>query len=321
MKKILLTSVIIIASMLLIPLGVLSEPEKVLPTTAVVKNTNPDSSLFLKDTEYFRVYDAETNNITEMPKNEYIFGVVAAEMPALYHPEALKAQAVAAYTFALTRKAENKNNKYDITTASSTDQSFISKEAATLKWGEDAPVYIEKIEKAIAETENLVLTYNGKPITAVYHAISSGKTESSADIWGVELPYLIPVASEDDRLAQNYQTEISFSEAELRNLIPEFREAETVSFGQSLKTDSGTVKEIEACGKTISGDELRNLLNLRSANFTVAQSSGVFTFTIYGYGHGVGMSQNGADCMAKKGCGFREILNHYYPNCQIEELK
>ena len=321
MKKILITAVSITASMLLIPLGVLSEPEKTVPTSVVTNSiASPKTLDSLSGAENFRVYDEETGEITELMKNEYLFGVVAAEMPALYHEEALKAQAVTAYTFALSRKQENKDKDYDITNSHLSDQSFITKEAAALKWGENAAVYIEKIENAIKEAEDFVITYNGSPITAVYHAISSGRTESSADIWGMDKPYLVPVASEDDILAENYRTDITFTANELKNLIPKLSLEESLTFGQSVKTESGAVKKIEICGEIFSGAEIRELLNLRSSNFKVTQNADNFTFSVYGYGHGVGMSQNGANCMAEKGCTFKEILAHYYTDCKIEKI-
>lgn len=319
MKKILITSLILTAAMLLLPLVRLEGTDKVLPTTAITQSDTLKYEPTIVET--FKVYDPETEKITLMPCDEYIFGVVAAEMPALYHEEALKAQAVAAYTFACSRKNTNEGKEYDITSSPLTDQSFISKEEATQRWGEKAAEYTQKIESAIKETKGCVLTYKGKLITAVYHAISSGKTESCKNVWGKDLPYLVSVPSEDDRLAENYISSATFTKEELtEKLSSVIGDTQTITFGEPSRTESGNVKEITVCGKVCSGAEIRELLELRSSNFAVTAEGDKITFTVYGYGHGVGMSQNGANAMAKKGSDFKEILTHYYTGCEIEKL-
>lgn len=319
MKKILITSLILTAAMLLLPLVRLEGTDKVLPTTAITKS---DTLKYEPNfVETFKVYDPETEKITLLPCDEYIFGVVAAEMPALYHEEALKAQAVAAYTFACSRKNTNEGKEYDITSSPLTDQSFISKEEATQRWGEKAAEYTQKIESAIKETKGCVLTYKGKLITAVYHAISSGKTESCKNVWGKDLPYLVSVPSEDDRLAENYISSATFTtEGLTEKLSSVIGDTKNITIGEPVRTESGNVKEITVCGKVCSGAEIRELLELRSSNFAVTAEGDKITFTVYGYGHGVGMSQNGANAMAKKGSDFKEILTHYYTGCEIEKL-
>ena len=168
-----------------------------------------------------------------------------------------------------------------------------------------------------------MITYESKPITAVYHAISSGKTEDAKDIWGTEYPYLKPVSSEGDKLSKDYISEASFSVEELKSKLSsdaEFSSSPANFFGKISRTDSGVVKEIEVCGKALKGARIRTLLDLRSSNFEVKYEAEKFVFTVYGYGHGVGMSQNGANYMAKQGSDFKEILCHYYKDCKVEKV-
>lgn len=321
MKKILSVSVILSAIMLILPLSALSKTENALKTTQILENAPFD---FNTEGTSFKVCHTENGEITEIKTSDYIFGVVAAEMPALYEKEALKAQAVAAYTFALNRKSENKNKSYDITDNHITDQSFITEKAAREKWGEKADEYVEKIKSAISDTENEVITYNGSPITAVYHAISSGKTETAENVWGMAIPYLVSVSSEGDKLASGYISEKSFTEAELTKLLSESMEISAIKksdFSNITRSKSGTILKIKVCGKEMTGARLRSILDLRSSNFEITYKDDKFVFKTYGYGHSVGMSQNGANYMAKQGKNYKEILKHYYKDCKIENFK
>lgn len=320
MKKFLYLSCIIAAVMLLLPLSVIDKSEKTVVAAALQGNI---ADVKKENSTSFKVCDGETGEITEITTEDYIFGVVAAEMPALYEEEALKAQAVAAYTFACVRKAENTDKSYDITTDHTTDQSFITEADARKKWGDKSDEYTEKIKNAVKDTSGYMITYNGKPITSVYHAISGGKTEDAKDVWGVELKYLKPVTSEGDKLSSDYISEVTFTADELKKKLSDELELsgeEKSYFGNSSRTDSGMVQKITVCGKEITGARLRSLLGLRSSNFEIKYSDSKFKFTVYGYGHGVGMSQNGANYMAKQGSNFKEILTWYYTDCKVEKV-
>lgn len=320
MKKILFSGLIILAVMLLMPLAVLERPEQVSAWTGGYAEI-PDAPLAASDS--FRILDTTSGEVTEMPAEEYIFGVVAAEMPALYDTEALKAQAVAAYTFACYRRAENTGKSYDLTTDHTTDQSFTTEEAVREKWGDGADEYCEKIKKAIEETKGCMITFDGKPILAVYHAISSGMTEACEDIWGGKLEYLTPVSSLCDKLSPDYISTVSVTADEFKKALSEECElsgSESDYFGKEERTESGSVKTVEICGTEINGSRIRSLFSLRSSNFEVEYSGGNFVFTVYGYGHGVGMSQYGADYMAKQGSDYKEILTHYYSGCKVEKV-
>ncbi len=315
MKKALSFSALLIVILLLLPLTVLGQPSTPVNDTVKIEEVTA--------TKYFKILDTDTNEISEISYDDYIFGVVAAEMPALYEPEALKAQAVAAHTFALHRKVTNSGKGYDITNDFTVDQAFITEGKAREKWGENAEEYITKIRAAVEATKNLALTYNGEIALSVYHAISSGKTEDCKNVWGGSRPYLISVESVGDKLSANFLSEKSFSASEIKNIFKNitFKGKESEYFKNLQKTPAGTVKSITVCGTEIKGSELRKALDLNSSCFDVTHKDGVFKFTVYGYGHGVGMSQNGANYMAQQGAEFEEILCHYYTGCKIEEIE
>ncbi len=315
MKKIITFSAIMIVFLLLLPLTVIGQPQK----SANISIKLPDVS----PVKTFKILRTATNQIEEISYTDYIFGVVAAEMPALYENEALKAQAVAAHTFALHRKATNSEKGYDITDDFTLDQAFITETDAREKWGENADEYIKKIKSAVEDTQNLALTYSGEIALAVYHAISFGKTEDCKNVWGGSRPYLTTVSSIGDKLSPNFISTKAVTLAEIKALFPDLKLNDNAAdyFKNIQKTDAGTVKKLTVCGNEITGSTLRNKLDLRSSCFDVTQKDNTFTFTVYGYGHGVGMSQNGANYMAQQGADFKEILCHYYQGCKIEEIK
>lgn len=321
MKKILCSGLIILSAMFVFPLFGIRKAEKADVAAATKFFISKTDKQEKSDT--FRICDMQTDTVSTMTADEYIFGVVAAEMPALYEPEALKAQAVAAYTLACRRRADNKEKSYDLTTDYTVDQSYISKADAEKRWGDKAAEYSKKIETAVAEVKNLVITYDGEPITAVYHAISSGRTEDSRDIWGGSLPYLKPVASPGDKLSPDYISEVRVTAEELQKKLGDeckLSGEPAAYFGEPKCTESGSVITVPVCGTDISGGKIRSIFDLRSLNYSVKYTDGNFIFTVRGYGHGVGMSQYGANYMAKQGSGFKEILTYYYTGCKVEKI-
>lgn len=323
MKKTVCVVGVLLAAMLLVPLSAMKRDPS--PKTAAASKTViniPKAKDAVSDS--FRVLDSDGGTVTEMKCDDYIFGVVAAEMPALYDDEALKAQSVAAYTYACYKRAENAEKSYDISTDHTVDQSYISESAVRERWGDKADEYAEKIKKAIEETSGYMITFKGSPILSVYHAISTGKTESAKNVWGGNYSYLKAVDSSGDLLSENYTSTVSLTADEVSSKLSEICEVsgdEGSYFGKSEKTESGNVKEISVCGKTVSGARIRSLFGLRSNSFDVKYEDGKFNFTVRGYGHGVGMSQYGADYMAKQGSDFKEILTHYYTDCAVEKVK
>ncbi len=260
--------------------------------------------------------------IITLSEEDYILGVVAAEMPALYEPEALKAQAVAAYTYAARARAAAKDAEYHLTTDSSLHQAYIDKEARSKKWGEKAAEYEKKIAAAVAEVKGETVTYKGELIFAAYHAISSGRTEKAENVWGKEIPYLCGVESVSDLLHENYKSEVKVTLADFCKKLELTAPADSSAIKTEIgRSEAGTVLSFKIFGKEFGGSDIRGALSLRSSNFTVEYKEGNFLFTVKGYGHGVGMSQYGANCMAKMGSSYKEILRYYYPGCEIKKAE
>lgn len=315
MKKIIAFSLVMVVFLLLLPLTVIGQPQKAVGQTINIIDITPVKN--------FKILRTNTNEVEDIPYLDYIFGVVAAEMPALYEIEALKAQAVAAHTFALHRKAANAEKDYDITDDFTLDQAFITENEARERWGANADEYVKKIKAAVNDTQNLALTYDGEIALAAYHAISFGKTEDCQNVWGGSRPYLTSVSSIGDKLSPNFISTKTVTVNEIKALFPKLNLTDNPDdyFKSIKKTDAGTVKTLTVCGNKIRGSEIRKNLDLRSSCFDITQNNDTFTFTVYGYGHGLGMSQNGANYMAQQGADFKEILCHYYVGCKIEEIK
>lgn len=322
MKGTFILSLIIIFSMLVIPLSSLPSAT----TQDVTQAATSQSDVVYKkedDTLSFeKIKVLEGDTVTEYSVSDYIFGVVAAEMPALYHQEALKAQAVAAYTFACYRMQSNTNTEYDISADPNVAQCFISRKEAATRWGEKAEEYTKRIDDCISDVLGQMLIYNDKPIFAAYHAISAGKTNPCVDVWGKDLPYLKSVDSLGDPLADKYLSEVTFTSEEISTKLKDLATStgEVKNYFTDIKTsDTGLVKSITFCGKQFTGAEICKALGLRSSQFEIKFADNTFTFTVKGYGHGVGMSQNGADYMAKQGSNYEEILLHYYPGTTLQK--
>lgn len=233
----------------------------------------------------------------------YLVGVVAAEMPAAYDLEALKAQAVAARTYAL--RAMEAGSDY-----SQIGQAYISVDTMQSRWGKDFDTYYGKISAAVSATKGIIAVYDGKPILAAFCAASCGTTEESSNVWEQSLPYLVSVSSPEDE--ENTQT-VSFSAGEVTDILGGIPEIQS-------RTEAGYVKEAAAGGRIYSGVEIRQLLGLRSAAFEVKVNGDRVYITTKGYGHGVGMSQTGAGIMAEEGSTYTDILAHYYPGTQLAKI-
>ena len=246
---------------------------------------------------------------------DYIKGVVAAEMPALFQEEALKAQAVSARTYAVRKMEENGSLDvpYDI------GQAYITTEEMKQKWGEHFTDYYNKISDAVDATKGEIMVYENQPILAVFHAQSSGKTESAENVWSQSLPYLQRVDSAVDEKAPDFEKTVAFTYDEIikkfQQKYSDFqlpKESIAKQIHITSRSDAGYVQQIQMGNQTLTGREVREVLGLRSANFTVAVEGDILYFTTKGYGHGAGMSQYGAELMAQEGKTYHEILQHYY---------
>jgi stage II sporulation protein D len=239
---------------------------------------------------------------------EYLVGVVAAEMPALYGDEALKAQAVAARTYAL----------YTLENTPTTDlrsisQAYISVEDMQKRWGDDFETLYDKVKNAVTSTAGEILLYDNEPILAVFCASSDGTTEDSGNVWSSQLPYLTSVDSHWDKESEGFTQTKSFTLAQLNALlggVPEVTE----------RTSAGYVRYAYVAGKQLTGVEVRKALGLKSACFDVSVENDEVSITTEGYGHGVGMSQNGAGKMAEEGFNYSDILLHYYTGAELADI-
>lgn len=256
------------------------------------------------------VYHSSGSVIT-LSLEEYLIGVVGAEMPASFPIEALKAQAVVARTYAL-KKVESGGKLTDtVSTQSYKDNNELQK-----MWGSSYSTYYQKIKTAVESTEGLAIYYQGELIDAVYHSTSNGKTQDSVLVWGNDIPYLKSVDSSWDKDASSYLREVSQDFNNVLTLLGVDVSNDT-SFEILTRDNSGRVSEVRVGTQTFSGVEFRNLLGLRSADFDLVLEDGNLVITTRGFGHGVGLSQYGASGMAKAGYNYEQILKHYYTGISI----
>ena len=258
--------------------------------------------------------------------SDYLWRAVAAEMPASFEADALRAQAVCARTYSLwklTAKSHEADGA-DICADSSCCQAYLSPEDAAQKWEENAEAFSLKIAGAVADTDGQVLTYGGAPIQAVFFSSADGQTADAAEVWGRSLPYLVPVDSPEGDEVPNYHSTVTLTADEVRSLAEgaglgcDLSGGPSTWFANLTRTASGRVDSVDLGGISLSGGACRNLFSLRSASFDVAETDGVFTFSVTGYGHGVGMSQYGANAMARAGSSWQEILAHYYTGAELQ---
>ncbi len=243
------------------------------------------------------------NSETTIPLEDYIIGVINGEMPASFHLEALKAQAIAARTYAIYQT--NYGQKpIQTTTAHQVYSTDID------------PAYKDKLEQAVLETANQILTYNGQPISAMFHAASNGQTESAENYSGSQVAYLQSVPS-----PEQYVDTKTFTLAEMNQLLQTNFTLQHIQNARITKNSTKRVSAIQIHNKSFTGREFREKLSLKSTDFSLSVSADEqIHITTHGYGHGVGMSQYGANERAHQQEKASDILAHYYPSTKIEEL-
>lgn len=255
--------------------------------------------------------DTSTGEIKNIELEDYIVGVVAGEMPASFNEEALKAQAIASRTYAMY-KMKNSNGTYDLVT-DKTNQVYITEEKMKSLWQENFDYYFEKIKKAVYDTKDLIMTYNGDVILSLYFARSNGKTEDAIAVFGSNQEYLKSVESPEENLT----SEVTISKDKFCNKLN--ISCDAINISNVLKSSSGRINSLNINGKTFKGTEIRTLFDLKSTDFDITIDSEI-KFITKGYGHGVGMSQYGANKLAQNGKNYEEILKHYYQNINIEKI-
>lgn len=258
--------------------------------------------------------------IEKVPLEEYVVGVVSGEMPASFEVEALKAQSVASRTYVLKKVIDNKDNDYDVVDTVN-NQVYLDDDELRNKWGDNYSKYIEKVRRAVKDTEYQYLEYGGEVITAMYFSTSNGYTEDSGVVFQQSLPYLKSVESKwDEEVTSAFHTSKSIS-------LQEFYERLGVEYNKELrveileKSDSNRVVRLKINGVEFKGRDVYTKLGLRSCDFEFIQVGSNVEINTKGYGHGVGLSQYGALGMAKEGYNYKEILEHYYVGAKLVNLK
>lgn len=277
------------------------------------------------NTSTIKILRTSSGKIIEKELFEYVKGSVAAEMPPTYEKEALKAQAVACYTYALWLKNNSDSsvlNGADISDSPSNYQGFLDDDELKNKWGENFDEYMKAVTDAVNEVTGEYIEYNGEPIMACYHAISTGKTESAKNAWGTDIPYLQSVRADGDILSPDIDSSVTLTDDEFQKAASTLVGADLSSsskkwLGKLTRTKNGYVKKAIIGQKEFAGSDVRSAFNLRSPAFTVKKTNSGFIFSVKGYGHLVGMSQYSADYMARQGSDYKDILLHFYSGTKI----
>lgn len=300
-------------------------------TEFTVENTEPAEKKIVTN---FSVLDISSGQVINVSVRDYVIGAVCAEMPATFHEEALKAQAVAAHTYAVRQSLLARQNPdselkgADFSNDSTKYQAYFTDEQIRKYYGDKYDTYYTKISSAVDAVLNEILTYQDEPIIAAFHSMSSGTTESASNVWGNNIDYLVPVESASDVNAPKYSEEYNFTadeiksrlSAEYSDIIFEDDASQWLAVGE--KSPSGTILKLKAGNKTITGIDFRTIMSIRSASFDILYSADSgFKITTKGYGHGVGMSQYGANSMAEGGKSYTDILLHYYTGAKLTKYE
>lgn len=282
-----------------------------------------------------KLYRTASGKVETVNCYDYICGVVAGEMQANSHPEALKAQAVAAFTYTVNKmeyvlqhpESDIGHRGAYVCDDYSHCKAYLEKQDAMKKWGKSwYNKYYPNIESAVTATLGKIITYDGAPINAVFHAISNGKTCSAYEVWGTDVPYLTTVECAFDKTAADYESVSCYSLSQFSQVFADelgvtLPEDPSAWIGGISYAPSGMVDQITIGNTVYAGTHIRKLFSLRSATFRVELQGDQVRFTVYGYGHGVGMSQNGANEMAKNGSTFEQILTYFYKGTAIQDYK
>ena len=302
--------------------------EKTVENNEQILNENKTSEYNYNKYGTIKLLHKKTNETEEIKIDNYLYNVVSAEMPADYELEALKAQAIVARTYTIYKMQNKKHENADICDDSTCCQAWVSKEDRLARWEETKREdNWKKIQKCVNETQGKIITYNNQPINAFFHANSGGTTELPVNVWGgSELPYLQVVQTAGEEGYTQYSSEVNLKNEELTNKLKTKYEDIQIDFNNNddIKiieyTDSNRVKTVKFGNHELSGVETRMLLGLKSTNFEIRKESDQIKFLVKGYGHGVGMSQTGANTMAKQGNNYEEIINHFYIGIEIKDI-
>lgn len=300
------------------------------------QNKNQDENISRIDSNKYnyqkygtiKLLHKNSGEVEEVPIDIYLCNVVSAEMPADYEIEALKAQAVVARTYTIYKAQNPKHDNADICDDSTCCQAWVTKEKRFERWEEaKRESNWQKIEKAVNETSGKIVTYDGRPINAFFHANSGGTTELPVNVWGGSgLPYLQVVETAGEEGYTQYSSEVILRHAELIEKLKVKYSDIQIDFNNNddIKildyTDGNRVKTVKFGNHELSGVETRTILGLKSTNFEIIREGDNIKFSVKGYGHGVGMSQTGADTLAKQGSNYEDIIKHFYKDIEIKDI-
>ena len=278
--------------------------------------------------DVIRVQNASTGEVLEVPVLDYMIGAVASEMPITWPDEALKAQGIAAHSYALYQRDHSDTEALGgawFSVDPARRQGCMTTEVLQSYWGEDYEANYQRLKTLLEPLVHTVLLYEGAPAAACYHAISNGRTEASQLVWNEALPYLQGVDSPLDKLAEGYEETVSYTTQQMYDMLATQFSGLDLSgsadgwFGETSLTPAGYVDTIQVGGAFVKGTQLRTALSLRSSCFTIQRTEDGFDVTTLGYGHGVGLSQCGAQAMAAQGQSCQQILSWYFPGTSLEE--
>lgn len=263
------------------------------------------------------VYDAAAGSDRLLSAGALMVGSAACEMPPDWPDAALQAQMIASLSYALAQSQP-------MTVNSAQCSGWTSEEVLKARWGDDFESHYSRLCALADKVSRVVLLYDGAPAAACYHAVSSGHTEASQNVWLAALPYLQGVESPWDRSAPDYEVTVEYSAAQLSDAVQSLTGAAPTGepaqwVGGTVWDSAGYVQTIDIGGSSLTGSEVRGALGLRSACFSIQWQDGLFVVTTRGYGHGVGLSQYGARAMAEGGSSWRDILTYYYPGVTVWE--
>lgn len=294
-------------------------------TVLLFGNHNDYSQTDYKDESTIKVMRVSSGKVVDLNLFDYVIGSVSAEIPASFNEEAIKAQAVVCYTYALWLKNNADNSMLsgaDITDSSETHQAYASETELRRKWGSSYESNMKIINECVSSVYGEFLQYNNEPIMAVYHAISPGYTENSGAVWGENIEYLKSVIANGDTLAADFDSSVEYTPSKFRELAFKLdkmilSENKKEWIGNAETDEVGFVKSIRIGCNSYNGNDIRRIFKLRSPYFTLKYDDGKFIFNVKGKGHGLGMSQNSADYMARQGSSYKEILLHFYAGAEL----
>lgn len=295
----------------------------------IEQQTNKENANYeYKNYGTIKLLHHKTGEVEEIALDTYLYGVVSAEMPADYELEALKAQAVVARTYTIFKIENKKHDNADICDDSTCCQAWVSKEDRLARWEENKrESNWQKIEQCVNETKGKIITYENKPINAFFHANSGGTTELPVNVWGgSNFPYLQVVETAGEEGYNQYASEVEILQDEVMEKLKTKYGDIQIDFAKDddIKilehTDGNRVKTVKFGNHELSGVETRTIFGLKSTNFEITKQENKIKFTVKGYGHGVGMSQTGADSIAKQGKNYEEIIHHFYSNVEIKDI-